>query len=168
MGVVGWDEGIELGTGTIFNFRGPNVTTTISGTVVDVYITGSIGGSTGAVSGDATYMLVGIPTALDGATGTNWKVPTSAYASGSLAYFYNGSIQIKGVQYEELIYPSGTFHTLFIPASDASHMVIYGVPMTAQSYSTGSGGGSIYDLVDSDGELLVDSDGVQLVDSDGS
>jgi len=44
MGVYVLDEGAPVGTGTWFNFRGENVEATISGTVVDVFITGSSGG----------------------------------------------------------------------------------------------------------------------------
>jgi hypothetical protein len=44
MGVYVLDEGAPIGTGTWFNFRGENVEATISGTVVDVFITGSSGG----------------------------------------------------------------------------------------------------------------------------
>lgn len=43
LGIFGEDEGVPLGTGTILNFRGESVTATISGTVIDVYITGTVG-----------------------------------------------------------------------------------------------------------------------------
>lgn len=42
--VVVWDEGSFVGTGTIINFVGANVDTSISGTVIRVFITGSSGG----------------------------------------------------------------------------------------------------------------------------
>ncbi len=38
------DEGVPLGTGTVFNFVGDNVTASISGSVVQVYVTGSSSG----------------------------------------------------------------------------------------------------------------------------
>jgi hypothetical protein len=44
IGIFGLDEGVPLGTGTWVNFRGPNVEATISGTVIDVYVSGSSGG----------------------------------------------------------------------------------------------------------------------------
>lgn len=37
-GVEAWDEGVPLGTGAVFNFTGPRVSATISGTVVNVNI----------------------------------------------------------------------------------------------------------------------------------
>ncbi|HEY6021440.1 MAG TPA: hypothetical protein VIY48_16495, partial [Candidatus Paceibacterota bacterium] len=42
-GVMIWDEGIPVSTGTVFNFRGTPITATISGTVVDVFVTGTPG-----------------------------------------------------------------------------------------------------------------------------
>lgn len=44
IGIYALDEGVPLGTGTWVNFRGPNVEASISGTVIDVYISGSSGG----------------------------------------------------------------------------------------------------------------------------
>lgn len=44
-GMMVLDEGVPLGTGTILNFRGDPIVATISGSMVDVYITGSSGGS---------------------------------------------------------------------------------------------------------------------------
>jgi hypothetical protein len=38
------DEGVLLGTGTVLNFVGDGVTATISGSVVQVLITGTTGG----------------------------------------------------------------------------------------------------------------------------
>lgn len=40
-GVMGWDEGIPLGTGTTLNFVGENVEATISGSVIRVFVTGT-------------------------------------------------------------------------------------------------------------------------------
>ena len=45
-GVVVQDEGNPVGTGTTINFVGDNVSATINGSVVRVFVTGSIGGST--------------------------------------------------------------------------------------------------------------------------
>lgn len=44
-GIVAQDEGVTLGTGTVFNFVGGNVNASISGSVVRVFVTGSSGGS---------------------------------------------------------------------------------------------------------------------------
>lgn len=44
-GIEVQDEGVSIGTGTIFNFVGPNVSASISGSVVRIFITGSAGGS---------------------------------------------------------------------------------------------------------------------------
>lgn len=160
-GVFGENQGTPLGTGTILNFRGSNVVASISGTTIDVFVTGS-----STQSCNSTYMLAGIPTALATPTGTNWKVPSSSYASGSLAVFYNGSILVKGTQYEELIYISGTYHLLFTPVTGSTHMVTYGVSCATQTYSTGSAPN--VGITDSNGVLIVDSNGVQIVDSNGN
>lgn len=200
-GLMVQDEGIPVGTGTTFNFVGPNVDASISGSVVRVFVTGSVGAAAGGlidvyddsvfvasgtklsfdknlnvgVTGSmiyvsapvTTYQRFGQPTPLGGITGTVWQVPDRVYASGSLGVFYNGVMQAVGVHYEELIYVSGTYNLLFTPATGTYHMVSYGVPCIAQTYSTGTGGGSAFDLEDSDSVLLLDSDSAQLVDSDG-
>lgn len=52
-----WDEGISRGTATILNFVGDNVVATVSGTVANIYVTGSSGGggiNTGTL--DARYL----------------------------------------------------------------------------------------------------------------
>lgn len=41
LGIMAWDEGVPLQTGTIINFVGEPVVATISGTVIEVYVTGS-------------------------------------------------------------------------------------------------------------------------------
>lgn len=43
-GLVGQDEGLVIGTGTILNIRGANAILTVSGTVIDVFVTGSTTG----------------------------------------------------------------------------------------------------------------------------
>lgn len=161
-GLMVQDEGVPIGTGTVFNFVGPNVDASISGSVVRIFVTGSVGG--GAC--ETAYPMFAQPLPLQGITGTLWQVPDRVYASGSLGVFYNGLMQAKGVHYEELIYVSGTYHLLFTPATGTYHMVSYGVPCTPQTYSTGTGG-SAFDLADSDIVLLLDSDSAQLLDSDG-
>lgn len=161
-GVYGEAAGVPLGTGSIFNVRGSNATFTISGTTLDLFVTGA------SSSCNATYSLAGIPIAIATPTGTDWKVPSSSYASGSLAVFYNGSILVKGTQYEELIYISGTYHLLFTPVTGATHMVTYGVSCTTQTYSTGSNPPPGVGITDSNGTLIVDSNGTQIVDSNGN
>lgn len=54
IGIMGWDEGVPLGTGTVLNFVGAGVTATISGTVINVNVpnaTGTVGG------GNITYVV---------------------------------------------------------------------------------------------------------------
>jgi len=156
IGVMVQDEGVPLGTGTTLNFVGGGVDVSISGTVARIHITGS--SNTSACS---TYSMATSPTQLGGSI---WQVPNRVYASGSLAYFYNGLLQCKGTDYEELIYVSGTFQLLFTPATGSCHMVMYGVPCTTQSYSPTGG---VNALIDSNGVLMMDSNGIQLTDSNG-
>lgn len=49
LGIMTWDEGIPLGTGTVLNFVGAGVTATISGSVVNVNIPASGGGGAGGL-----------------------------------------------------------------------------------------------------------------------
>lgn len=149
--ISAYDDDVLIGSGTSFSFNN-NLKVAISGSRIEVE------------SPVSTYTRAEIPVALDGATGTIWRTPDQVYASGSLAYFYNGSIQIKGVNYEEFLYTSGTFHLLFIPASNATHMVIYGVPCISQTFVSGTPANA---LLDSDNVEILDSDSVQLLDSDG-
>lgn len=50
------DEGVPLGTGTVFNFVGENVTASISGSVVQVYVTGSSSGGINTGTLDSLYL----------------------------------------------------------------------------------------------------------------
>lgn len=43
IGIFGQDEGVPLGTGTVINFTGGNVTASLSGTVINVNVTASAG-----------------------------------------------------------------------------------------------------------------------------
>jgi hypothetical protein len=56
------DEGLYLGSASTFNFRGQNVEVTISGSAVDVFITGSSGGGIALSQGG---VLLGTPTSLN-------------------------------------------------------------------------------------------------------
>lgn len=66
IGFVAWDEGIFLGTGTVLNFVGAGVTATISGTVVNVNVPSSGGGTaTGSVTIWDDGIVVGAPAILN-------------------------------------------------------------------------------------------------------
>ena len=43
-GIMVWDEGVPVGTGIVLNFVGDGVLATISGSIVQVLITGTSGG----------------------------------------------------------------------------------------------------------------------------
>jgi len=49
VGMMGWDEGVPLGTGTVLNFVGAGVTATLSGTVFNIDVSGGGSGGTGFV-----------------------------------------------------------------------------------------------------------------------
>jgi hypothetical protein len=149
IGIMGWNEGTPLGTGTVLNVEG-NLGLSISGTVLNLS------------APVTTYFRVGQPTQIAGAV---YQVPDRVYASGSLGVFNNGLALTVGVDYEELIWTSGTYQ--YLRSATGTHLVHYGVPCTAQTWSQTGTGISGFALQDSDSELLQDSDGIQLLDSDG-
>lgn len=146
-----YDDGEFFASGTKLSFDN-NLNLGLSGTVIHIE------------SPITTYQRSAIPSPETSPSGSVWKVPDNVYASGSLAVFYNGLIQHKGIDYEELVYVSGTFQYLFTPATGSSHMATYGVPCISQAFISGTP--ESY-LQDSDSVLLQDSDSEQLLDSDG-
>ena len=79
--------------------------------------------------------------------------------------FIDGNILIPGVDFDEWIPISGTYHYTNAPATGTVHVTMWGVPCQSQPYIvTGTAG---VGLRDSDDVLLLDSDGNQLQDSDG-
>lgn len=150
-GVVVYNNGNYFASGTQISFDN-NLYLGLSGTIIHVS------------SPVTTYQRTERPIPINSVTGTMWKVPDNVYASGSLGVFYNGLIQYKGRDYEELLYSSGTYHLLFTPTTGSVHMVSYGVPCISQPFSGATGTNT---MVDSLGSLLVDSNGTQLVDSNG-
>jgi len=54
-GIVAWDEGTPVGTGTVMNFVGSNVNVTVSGTVINVMVTGSSSSIPTFITGSIPY-----------------------------------------------------------------------------------------------------------------
>lgn len=162
IGVMVQDEGVPLGTGTTLNFVGDNVSASISGSVVRVYITGSA-----SAASCGTYARVGQPTPLSGITGTFWVVPDAVYASGSLAVYNQGHILIPSIDYVEQLWVSGTYQYLYAQPTGTYHLVMYGVPCAPQTQPSTGTTDTTYFMSDSDSVFLEDSDGIQLLDSEG-
>lgn len=158
IGVMVQDEGIPVGTGTTLNFTGENISATIAGSTVTIYVTGSS-------SSCGTYSRVGQPTPLSSVTGTFWIVPDGVYASGSLAVYNQGHILIPGIDYNEQLWVSGTYQYLYAQPTGTYHLVTYGVPCTPQTQPTT---GTAQGITDSSGNLITDSNGTQIVDSNGN
>lgn len=59
-GIAVQDEGIPLGTGTVFNFVGSNINATISGSVVRVFVTGSAGSANPPITGSFVVQDEGV------------------------------------------------------------------------------------------------------------
>lgn len=97
-GIMGWDEGIPLGTGTILDVVGGSAELTLSGTVLTLTITAGPGG--GAMP------RVGVCEQL---TGNYWKVPDPPFLTGTLMIFCNGVAQRIITDYTEQFPSSGTF-----------------------------------------------------------
>lgn len=145
-----YEKGTLVGTGTSITFDG-NLEVSTSGSFI------SISAPT------TTYFRVGQPSLVGG---TIWQVPDRVYASGSLAVSIDGLMKVPGLDYEELLWVSGTYQYLSTPATGTVHLVMYGVPCTPQ-IQTSSGGVSAFALLDSNDVLLLDSNSVQILDSNG-
>lgn len=102
-GVMVWDEGIPLATGTIFNFRGTDIQATISGSVVDVYVSGSSQGATSNI-----YFFT------SGSAGIgSYDLMTVAFSTGSFS-FYSSAISATGTIIQTWITESSQPNTAFI------------------------------------------------------
>lgn len=106
-GIMAWDEGIPMGTGSIINFRGPNVVASISGTVIDVYVSGSSGGGGGHSTGTMVIYdedaFVGVFEEMRFKGGGVNVYNSGSYASISIpsqTYSLAGSYQIDELIYE--------------------------------------------------------------------
>ena len=82
-GMVVWNEGVFLGTGSVLNFVGDNVDATLSGTVITVFITGSTSSADPPITGsvvisDDNSILGSVPV-------LNFGNNLSATISGSVA-----------------------------------------------------------------------------------
>ncbi len=82
-----------------------------------------------STSGTSTYIRVGTPVALTGATGTYWKIPEGIFATGTLAWFLNGVAQSPVIDYSEQYYYSGTYQLTAMPPTGSVHTVMWGVPI---------------------------------------
>jgi predicted GH43/DUF377 family glycosyl hydrolase len=91
LGVVAWDEGVLLGTGTVFNFVGSNVEATISGSVVRVSVTDAGGGG----YDEGTSFPVG-PSTDDKFYRTD----------RNLLYYYDGTRWLSTEVFRETFFPS--------------------------------------------------------------
>lgn len=62
-GIVGWDEGVPKGTGTILNAVGDNISLSVSGSVIQIYVTGSSssGGAVPHAPGGRLTLATGTP-----------------------------------------------------------------------------------------------------------
>jgi hypothetical protein len=112
-----------------------------------------------------TYFRVGQPTPLSTPTGLFWQVPDRVFASGSLGVFVQGHALIPGIDYNEQIYISGTYAYTVAQPTGSYHLVHYGVPCYPQPHIPT---GTLFGMVDSQGNLLLDSNGIQIVDSQGN
>lgn len=144
VGLVGWDEGIFQGTGTILNVRGQNAVLTVSGTVIDVFITGSssAGGipsgtiqiyNTGSFVGSADQLDFQYPLAA-GFTGTR----AYPYFQGTLLAWEDVSAQITGSNTHFVITGTIALMTdrLFYNGLRQQRLVHYAVDSDGHGFST--------------------------------
>ena len=118
----------------------------------DLSATGSGGGTTTVnFTGTSTYMRAGVPVALDGLTGTCWKIPEGVYATGTVSLFVNGVAQSPGIHFTEQYSESGTFCFTDMPPTGSIFMVIWGAPalnyptvITKEYFSSYKFTGSLY------------------------
>lgn len=112
--MVIYNEDTFLGVFEEMRFIGNGIEAFNSGTYVSILSTGTVSGGAVVTPGArSTYMLVGEPVPLDTITGAYWKVPTEAYATGSLNLFIDGLSQLAGTAFTEQHAVSGTFQWQF-------------------------------------------------------
>lgn len=93
-----------------------------------IYVTGAWTWLSANATGTTTYLRVGTPVALSGATGTYWKIPEGTYATGTLMTFINGVAQSPVIDYSEQYYYSGSYQLTAMPPTGSVHVVIWGAP----------------------------------------
>lgn len=126
-GISAWDEGIPLGTGTIFNFVGSNVEASISGSVVRVFVTGSSGGTVNPpVTGSVVIQDNG--TTLGSATILNAGTRMSASLSGSVALFDTDFALLRHDDLTSQVNGTGTrFSLTYTPEANTTRLFYNGV-----------------------------------------
>lgn len=132
-GLMAWDEGSPLGTGTIINFRGDNVVATISGSVIDVFFTGS-GGDTSTF---APWLVDIIPMmdepsntsgtwALVNFAGENKLGPylqSNAATVGAIAIFNSTNAQNDSISWD-VVLSAGTWNATFFVRQSTNCAII--------------------------------------------
>lgn len=103
IGAMAWNQGIPLGTGTVFNFRGTEVQASISGSVVDIYVSGTSQGATSNI-----YFLI------SGSAGIgSYDLMTVSFPTGNFT-FYQSAISATGTIIQTWITESNQPNTAFI------------------------------------------------------
>lgn len=116
------DSGVPQGNATVFNFDGPNVLATVSGTVAYVYVTGSGGG--GAGTGSATFTIEDVSVQITGSSAAHFVV-TGTIAVGTEEVFYNGVLQKRPTHYSVDANGKG-FQTVFTGTPGDTLIIAYG------------------------------------------
>lgn len=119
-GIVAQDEGIVLGTGTVFNFVGSNVDASISGSVIRVFVTGSAGGS--------------LPTFITGSIPFSAPDGTLAESNPNLRWDDTNKLLVVGRNFSEFITPD------IYPINIVAHNQNESVALGGYVFGTGSSG----------------------------
>lgn len=150
LGVVGWNTGVLLGTGTIFNVRGQNFLFTISGTVLDLFLTGSIpahasqheNGGFDPIPLDLLAAPVFASNFLDANTGTHGLMrplsgdPTNYIGGDGLEhafpaveeYYLDDSSMVTGTKSLLLTYPTGSIASISQAILSTSTGTAFAIP----------------------------------------
>jgi hypothetical protein len=143
-----WDEGIPIGSGTVFNFVGNGVTSTRSGTVINVDIPGGGGGGGFGVAVTNDGIPIGTGTTLDFGSdfvatrsGTVIRIdPIRSLISGTSTYYRVGqptplAPYTTGAYWQV---PDRLYATGSLSVSNQGHALIIGTDYLEQYPSSGT------------------------------
>lgn len=149
IGFAGLYEGVPLGTGTFLNVRGNTVSFTKSGSMFDLFVTGSTGGGTVNPPVTGTVVVQNDGQTLGSVTTLNFRDTLYAYVSGTVAevlisgtsstYMRVGQpISLSSVTGQYWIVPDHVYATGSLSVFNQGHDLIPGIDYAEQYANSGT------------------------------